>query len=151
MAKKAKVRKSLPVVITPVGSNIADLRQNADLWIRICALIYDMTNIAKDKTCERRTLQTTDELYISAPYFTSDEVVMIKSATTATNATLEEELKAALGNFFQKRNASGDCRPCGPHDLAPLYLDVFGISKAEIQNEAFISRLRRSRLGQQPV
>jgi hypothetical protein len=58
--------------------------------------------------------------------------------------TAEEAIKARLAGFLSKRKASGDARPCGPHDLAPVYMRVFGVAKAEIEDERFLRRLRRS-------
>ncbi|KAK3657789.1 hypothetical protein LTR56_002168 [Elasticomyces elasticus] len=136
-------------------------------WHRICILIYDLRNLKNDKACSNRLDQTTDELYISAPYFSADEAAIIKAATvnapttenetadeTATTGsasteriTLEQAISSSLQNFFDKRKASGDCRPCGPHDMVPVYLTCFGIEKAEIEDEKFLSRVRRSGLG----
>jgi hypothetical protein len=62
--------------------------------------------------------------------------------------TVEDAIKGCLENFFEKRRASGDARPCGPHDMGPIYLAVFGISKAELKDEKFLSRLRRAGLPQ---
>lgn len=61
--------------------------------------------------------------------------------------TIEQLISSTLENFFEKRRASGDCRPCGPHDMVPVYLSCFGIDKADIADEKFVSRLRRSGLG----
>ena len=46
---------------------------------QIKVLLYDLCNIANDRAAEARTLCTTDELYISAPYFTPDEAALIKA------------------------------------------------------------------------
>jgi hypothetical protein len=161
------------------------LQANTDLWYKIHVLLYDLCNIATDRAAESRTLATTDELYISAPYFTPDEAVLIKqtlvspptlqeipefeqleyeqdtieedtlpaglitieeAASPVSLITIEEAIKSCLVNFFEKRRASGDARPCGPHDMGPIYLAVFGISKAELKDEKFLSRLRRAGL-----
>ncbi|KAF2434581.1 putative C6 transcription factor, partial [Tothia fuscella] len=58
--------------------------------------------------------------------------------------TIEEAIKSRLAGFLEKRKASGDARPCGPHDLGPIYMAVFGISKEALQDEKFLARLRRS-------
>jgi hypothetical protein len=147
-----------------------------DLWYKIHVLLYDLCNIATDRAAEARTLATTDELYISAPYFTPSEATLIKTtrisppvlnetpefemveyddedevqqnqaAPSGEPITIEEAIKACLQNFFEKRRASGDARPCGPHDMAPIYLAVFGIAKDELKDEKFTSRLRRAGL-----
>lgn len=62
--------------------------------------------------------------------------------------TIEAAIKFCLQNFFQKRRASGDARPCGPHDMGPIYQAVFGITKEDLKNDKFLSRLRRAGLGQ---
>ena len=62
--------------------------------------------------------------------------------------TPEEAIHSKLGNFFKKRKASGDSRPCGPHDMVPIYLSIFGIGKEELKDERFLSRVRRSELGE---
>ena len=51
-----------------------------------------------------------------------------------------------MENFFEKRRASGDARPCGPHDMGSIYLAVFGVSKEELKDDKFLSRLRRAGL-----
>lgn len=58
--------------------------------------------------------------------------------------TIEQAIQSHLLNFLEKRKASGDARPCGPHDLAPLYRAVFGSSKDDLKDEKFLSRLRRA-------
>lgn len=104
--------------------------------------------MAKDKSCERRLLQTTDELYISEPYFTAEEAAATKAALVdAGDMSLEQAITSSLQNFFDKRQASGDCRPCGPHDMAPLYLSCFGIEKGDLEDDKFVARVRRSGLG----
>jgi hypothetical protein len=72
--------------------------------------------------------------------------VVEEDASPASLVTIEEAIKSCLGNFFEKRRASGDARPCGPHDMGLIYLAVFGISKAELKDEKFLSRLRRAGL-----
>lgn len=69
------------------------------------------------------------------------------SALPKDNMTVEEAIHHYLTDFFDKRKASGDARPCGPHDMVPIYGKVFGIRKEEVKEERFLSRLRRSGLG----
>lgn len=59
-------------------------------------------------------------------------------------ATFRSALEALLESFLDKRRASGDARPCGPHHLAPLYAWLFGIRLEEVRNEKFLGRLRRT-------
>ncbi|KAL9630781.1 MAG: hypothetical protein Q9164_006245 [Protoblastenia rupestris] len=169
-------------------TNLSVLRQELELWYRIHVLLYDLNNIANDPSSERRICSTTNELYISKPYFTDSEAIRIRTAivdgvlddtgeiidaatnitaeakeeeeegitcvpksdstsTLTKNATIEEVIHSRLSNFFVKRKASGDARPCGPHDMLPIYLSVFGVGKERLKDEHFLSRLRRSGLG----
>ncbi|KFZ03163.1 hypothetical protein V502_11179 [Pseudogymnoascus sp. VKM F-4520 (FW-2644)] len=160
---------------------LSNLQENPALWYKIHVLLYDLCNISKDRAAEARTLCTTDELYISAPYFTPEEAVLIKNTVVSPpiladipefeafelegdmdaesneppkevalqkTLTIEEAITSCLRNFFAKRRASGDARPCGPHDMAPIYKAVFGITRDELKNEKFLGRLRRTGLGQ---
>ncbi|KFY44205.1 hypothetical protein V494_01583 [Pseudogymnoascus sp. VKM F-4513 (FW-928)] len=160
---------------------LSNLQENKILWFKIHVLLYDLCNISKDRAAEARTLCTTDELYISAPYFTPEEAVLIKNTVvyppiltdipefetlelekdidseasgpakrevTRMALTVEEAITSCLRNFFAKRRASGDARPCGPHDMGPIYKAVFGITTEELRDEKFLGRLRRTGLGQ---
>lgn len=147
---------------SPAPKMTSELKADPTFQYKIKILLYDLTHISKDPASERRTSCTTDELYISAPYFSPDEASCAKSALvdqgprhTGPDSTLEQSeqpqtvshaIQSRLTNFFEKRRASGDTRPCGPHDMAPIYLQVFGISKEELQDEKFLSRLRRQGL-----
>ncbi|KAK6820946.1 C6 transcription factor [Apiospora arundinis] len=133
----------------------AEVASDANLGYKIKVLIHDLRNVSKDASSQQRTLQTTDELYISSPYFTPEEAAMIKGATCdleeddqlpKATTSVESAIQKAMANFFEKRKASGDARPCGPHDLAPIYETVFGITKEEVHDEKFLSRLRRQGL-----
>ena len=167
------------------GPNLSILRQDLELWYRLHVLLYDLNNVANDPASEKRLSSTANELYISGPYFTDSEAIMIRTATidgvfgnadeaidAATNATaeaeeegttgssksdstsstlnkdttVEEVIHTRLSNFFNKRKASGDARPCGPHDMLPVYLSVFSVGKEELKHDRFLSRLRKSGL-----
>ncbi|KAL5354293.1 hypothetical protein ACLOAV_000381 [Pseudogymnoascus australis] len=160
--------------------SLSNLQARPVLWYKIHVLLYDLCNISKDHAAEARTLCTTDELYISAPYFTPEEVVLIKKTVVSPpvltdipefealeleenmdteieapskevapqkTLTVEEAITSCLQNFFAKRRASGDARPCGPHDMGPIYRAVLGITTEELRNEKFLGRLRRTGLG----
>ena len=66
---------------------------------------------------------------------------------TIIPATIQDTIHQGLANFFDKRKASGDARPCGPHDMLPIYLDVFKLKKGDVKDEKFLGRLKRSGLG----
>lgn len=144
---KSTAQSTLAKPARKSDSTLAELRNDRDLWYKVCVLLYDLHNLRKDKTCESRTLQTTDPQYISAPYFSDEEAATVKGTVLTTGFTVEEAITKELENFFEKRKASGDWRPCGPHDMAPMYLSVFGIDKSEIEDEKFVSRIKRSGLG----
>ncbi|OBT75474.1 hypothetical protein VF21_04937 [Pseudogymnoascus sp. 05NY08] len=160
---------------------LLNLQERSALWYKIHVLLYDLCNISKDHAAEARTLCTTDELYISAPYFTPEEALLIKNTVVSPpiltdipefealdfdedinfgtdespkevapqkTMTIQEAITSCLQNFFAKRRASGDVRPCGPHDMGPIYKAVFGITTEELKDEKFLGRLRRTGLGQ---
>ncbi|KAH7303324.1 hypothetical protein B0I35DRAFT_365240 [Stachybotrys elegans] len=66
------------------------------------------------------------------------------ASDTLKGLTVHAALETILQNFTEKRRASGDARPCGPHQLAPMYASLFGIGLEEIRDEKFLTRLRRS-------
>ncbi|KAI1380986.1 hypothetical protein F4677DRAFT_441315 [Hypoxylon crocopeplum] len=131
----------------------ANLRGDPILGYKLKILLFDLRNV-QNPDSERRILATTDELYISGPYFTVEEAACVKKATACDDEsttshedqTVEDAIQARLINFFEARKASGDMRPCGPHDMSPVYESVFGITLAELNNERFQSRLRRQGL-----
>ncbi|KAK8075190.1 hypothetical protein PG997_009853 [Apiospora hydei] len=158
MAKHNKVA-SLATAISggdpDQSKTTSEIAADKNMGYKIRVLIYDLRNISKDEGSQWRTLQTTDELYISGPYFTAREASIIKGAIcvleedsepSETPEIVETTIKKTMANFFEKRKASGDARPCGPHDLAPIYEAVFGIEKEEVQDERFLGRLRRQGL-----
>ncbi|OQO12711.1 hypothetical protein B0A48_02175 [Cryoendolithus antarcticus] len=146
-ADKADKSSTTPTASPKSYSTLADLRADRDIWYKVLVLIYDLRNIKNDKASENRTLQTIDPLYISTPYFTSEEAAAVKAVKVDNENTLEHAITKAMENFFEKRKASGDARPCGPHDMVPVYLECFGVEKGEIEEEKLVSRVRRSRPG----
>ncbi|MDI1486646.1 MAG: hypothetical protein OHK93_005878 [Ramalina farinacea] len=141
----------------PVAENIlvSDLRQDANVWYKVLVLLYDFSNFAKDAQSEMRLNCTTHMLYISEPYFDQFEAQRILKATLDVDegcptVSVEETIHGAFENFAKKRKASGDARPCGPHGLLPVYCDVFGVTKDQLRDEKFLSRLRRSGIGARP-
>ncbi|KAF7897323.1 hypothetical protein EAF00_005551 [Botryotinia globosa] len=149
----------------------------------IRVLLHDLHNIANDHAAQARTQITTDELYISGPYFTLEEASRIKGTIvsspilteipefeelefegdlehhvspdtpvsedeTTKEMTVETAIKSCFHSFFEKRKASGDARPCGPHDIGPIYRAIFMVSKEELKDEKFLGRLRRAGLSE---
>ncbi|CAL8583706.1 hypothetical protein XPA_009326 [Xanthoria parietina] len=145
---------------------LSDIRSKRDLWYRIQVLLHDLSNVGHDLYSEKRLSVTTNELYISAPYFSEAEATQILSTLIETSilsdedsiahspknltASIQDTIHQRLAKFFDKRKASGDSRPCGPHDMLPIYLDVFKLQKQDLKDEKFLGRLRRSGLGDFP-
>ncbi|KAL8980336.1 MAG: hypothetical protein Q9177_005910 [Variospora cf. flavescens] len=141
---------------------LSEIQSNLDIWYRVQVLLHDLSNVGNDVHSEKRLSATTNELYISAPSFTEAEATQILSAlveptdrseesivpsASILTATIQDTIHQRLVDFFDKRKASGDARPCGPHDMLPIYLDVFKLQKEDLMNEKFLGRLRRSGLG----
>ncbi|KAI9166734.1 hypothetical protein HJFPF1_02848 [Paramyrothecium foliicola] len=149
------------------------------LGYKIRVLLHDFLTVTKDPNAARRIGSTTNEHYISAPYFDDFQAAVVKAAlvdvdldehnlapiatryaqadadieedvlldtTSLEGQTFETAVQALLSTFFDKRRASGDARPCGPHHLAPLYAGLFGIGIEELDDEKFLGRLRRNGL-----
>ncbi len=56
-------------------------------------------------------------------------------------ATAEEAMKSRLAKPPAQARGERDARPGGPHDLAPIHMRVFGVSRAEIEDdERFVGR-----------
>lgn len=127
----------------PIPVTVQNLRKDLALWYNLLVLIYDLQNVKQDKNAQDRLNSTIHERYLSAPYFTTvDEVAKIQGAVL-DGVTVDEAITQRLENFFEKRKASGDARPCGPHDMVPAYLECFGIEKREIRDEGFVRRVRK--------
>ena len=153
-----------------IQSTLSCLREDSDLWHRIHVLLYDLSKVARDPQSEKRLSLTLHPLYISEPYFSDTDSTRILQAiidkptsyeatnppntsgdndsmTLTKEPTIEQAIYDRMTNFLDKRRASGDARPCGPHDLLPIYSAIFGIPKDELEDEGFLARLRRSGLG----
>lgn len=170
-----------PAPSTPVLETTTAIASDSTLGYKFRVLLHDFLNITKDPNAGCRINATTDEHYISLPYFSPSETAMVKAAIVDVDLsqqqlsavmpaeiyvddedggvgdsslksaiehleenTFDEVVRALLQSFIDKRRASGDARPCGPHHLAPMYASLFGIDLKDIQNEKFLSRLRRA-------
>jgi hypothetical protein len=114
----------------------------------------------KDPNSEKRINSTTNEYYISDPYFDETQAATLKAAIIdidlseldeaddmvqlSQGQSFETAAQALLSNFIDKRRASGDARPCGPHHLAPIYARFFGINMDELKDAKFLCRLSRA-------
>lgn len=114
-----------------------------------------LCEVASDPLSEKRVSSTTHELYISEPYFTESQATRTRTAlidvaatpeatpnssgnTLASNeeVTIEEAIHNRLTDFFDKRKASGDAKPCGPRDMVPIDGGSFGIPTGELKDES---------------
>ncbi|KAL8878350.1 MAG: hypothetical protein Q9198_003821 [Flavoplaca austrocitrina] len=140
---------------------LSDIQSNPNIWYRVQVLLYDLSNVGNDVQSEKQLSATTNELYISAPYFTDAEASQILStlvepsnlskesiapSPNVRTTTIQDAIHQRLANFFDKRKANGDSRPCGPHDMLPIYLDVFKLQRGDLKKKKFLARLRRSGL-----
>ncbi|KAF5622574.1 zinc c6 transcription factor [Fusarium sp. NRRL 52700] len=136
------------------------------LGYKIRVLLHDFLNVTKDDRSQKRLNSTVDEHYISAPYFDEGQAAMVKATIIDVDLakhaaaegiedfdrdlisqqgnSFETAVRTLLGGFLDKRRASGDARPCGPHHLAPLYAKFFGIDLEELKDDKFLGRLRRA-------
>ncbi|KAF5642619.1 uncharacterized protein FTJAE_3507 [Fusarium tjaetaba] len=138
------------------------------LGYRIRVLLHDFLNVTKDSRSQKRLNSTTDERYISVPYFDEGQAAVVKAAIidvdlakhvsaaaddieiidrdliSQQGKSFETAVRTLLGGFLDKRRASGDARPCGPHHLAPLYAKFFDIDLEELKEDKFLGRLRRA-------
>lgn len=149
ITQKTAIQRNESPVNKPILT-LEDIKQDSNLWYKIRVLIFDLYSLSKYPICATRLEQTVDELYISAPYFTEKEAVAVKaaqvyeSATDDIGTTVGEAIGSRLTTFFEKRRASGDARPCGPHDMVPVFLNIFGMKKSEIEEEKFVARVKRA-------
>ncbi|KAL8896563.1 MAG: hypothetical protein Q9192_003030 [Flavoplaca navasiana] len=150
-------------IYPPMGptTGLSAIQSNPNVSYRIQVLLYDLSNVGNDVLSEKRLSATTNELYISAPYFTEAEATQILStlvepsnlskesiapSPNVRTTTIQDTINQRLANFLDKRKASGDARPCGPHDMLPIYLKVFKLQRGDLKIKKFLARLRRSGL-----
>ena len=144
-----------PTNANPTSSpfqSFSTLCQDPDLSYRLRVLLYDLKNEAVDASSEKRLSKTTNELYISEPYFTDTEATAIRSAESdhlvafrlpsdasefLEQPTIEEMIHYRLAEFLDKWRASGDARPCGPHDMIPIYSEILASVKKKSRMSAF--------------
>jgi hypothetical protein len=64
---------------------------------------------------------------------------MFLPSCSDTPASVEEVIKICLAGFLEKRKASGDARPCGPHAIWDLFTERFsGFSREDLEEERFL-------------
>ena len=67
-----------------------------------------------------------------------------KSALSSSEmTTVEEAINEQLANFFDKRIASGNSRPCRAYNIVPIYMSVLNIDREELKDWRFLKRVWR--------
>ncbi|KAM0270965.1 hypothetical protein ACHAPA_003034 [Fusarium lateritium] len=152
---------ALPLTLTLTTTSA--IAKDPILGYRVRVLLYDFLNVMKDPNSEKRINSTTNEYYISGPYFDETQATTLKAAiidvdlgesdkadnldqVSYQGQSFETAVRALLSSFIDKRRASGDTRPCGPHHLGPMYAKLFGIDMDELKDAKFLGRLRRAGL-----
>ena len=148
-------------------TTLSSLRQDTDLWYRICVLLHDLCTYCDDPSALRRLDLTTDKLFICAPYFSESDAVKllttriqntVEVATTEEQwargsqksplsssemTTVEEAIKKQWTGFFDNRRASGKSRSCPWYYMVPIYMSVLGITREELKDSRFLRRVWR--------
>ncbi|KAK1464521.1 methyltransferase domain-containing protein [Colletotrichum cuscutae] len=167
-SKEKPVTAQAPSATSP-RLTTSSINADPILGYKIRVLIHGFIREAKDPEAQRRIDSTTEVNYISGPYFDQEQAKRVREATVdvelqiSTSAatqdndegdenedrnprvrisglTVEEAIETVMNGFLDERRASGDTRPCGPHDLAPMYAALFGIHLLELQSHQFLSR-----------
>ncbi|KAK1640151.1 hypothetical protein BDP81DRAFT_419455 [Colletotrichum phormii] len=161
-ANKKKLAAAQAPASTSSKLTTSSINTDPILGYKIRVLIHDFLKEAKDPDAQRRINSTTEANYISGPYFDQEQAKQVREATVdvdlpinltaptqvnyeggenedsdlrvrMSGLTVEEAIKTVMNGFLDKRRASGDARPCGPHDLAPIYAALFGVHLSEFQ------------------
>ncbi len=146
--------QSTDVLKSPVPHatpTIQDLRNTHGLWYRIHVFVYDLQNFKKRADCQSRLDSIVDASYLGTPYFTEEEVDMLKATMVNGEITLEviirNTLDGRLERRMKKRIESGDYRVCAAHDPAPVFETAFNIRPRDVaKDDAFLSLLESSGL-----
>ncbi|KAH0443815.1 hypothetical protein CcaCcLH18_00641 [Colletotrichum camelliae] len=78
--KASKAAKTSQTSSLAAQCTTSGVRDDPTLGFKIRALLHDLSNLAKDPAAARRLNNTTDEHYISGPYFSTEEAKAVKEA-----------------------------------------------------------------------
>ncbi|VUC21630.1 unnamed protein product [Clonostachys rosea] len=112
-------------MLAPQITTTSDIRADPNLGYRVRVLLHDFLNVTKDPNALRRINSTTDEHYISSPYFTESQAAVIKSAIVdfdvgTTTETPNDEGAAEEADDYKLYVLSQKGGRAAMHDLADL-------------------------------
>lgn len=118
-------------------TSIEELHQNKPLWYKLDVSIYDLQKFSSDSSSQDRLNSTTDTLYLSEPYFDTEEAQMIRRfKSTSTGKPMEALLQKKLeANVQQKKTV------CTSHHLLRVFEQVFGVSAVRLSKDVGFKKL----------
>lgn len=107
------------------------------LWYRLHVFLYDLRNFSDNNKSQARLDQIIDASYLGQPYFSDNEVAMIKTTIIGNQKTLAETIEESLNDKLnrRKRVEAKDYRPCAAHDLAPIFERAFGVRPKDLSKD----------------
>ncbi|WEW57179.1 hypothetical protein PRK78_002641 [Emydomyces testavorans] len=129
---------------------VADIQSNSSLWYRLHVFTFDLRNFATDTAARDRLNSVVDVSYLGKPYFTPEEVEILKSThgiggSETLMQIIQSTLDERLNRRMKKRVESGDFRVCAAHDLAPVFEKMFGINPKKLAKNVQFANLRSLR------
>lgn len=105
--------------------------------------LFDLRHFKEKAASQARLDDIVDASYLGEPYFTNDQVVMLKSTVLSGGETLAASIQATLDERLErrikKRAESSDYRVCAAHDLAPVFEKAFEANSKELaRNQRFV-------------
>ncbi|KAF2221930.1 hypothetical protein BDZ85DRAFT_264624 [Elsinoe ampelina] len=136
-------------------ATLQDIRQDDSLWWRVLVFLFDLRHFKKNVDSQSRLDRIVDASYLGQPYFTEDEVSMLKSTALPAGSTLADTVQATLEERLErrmkKRVESSDYRVCAAHDLAPVFETAFEVKEKDLaRNERFVELLNEHSLNVPP-
>jgi hypothetical protein len=113
-------------------SALADLRNNADLYERLQFLVADLLQLKNDNRWIWDVLYNTGaseyaHIYLPSLYFSLDEQKMLSKFSTDGD-TFDTVLLSKINSKFSERLSTNlSTGICSSHDVAPVFMEVFGI------------------------
>jgi hypothetical protein len=139
---------SQPTESPKMTTTIQELQKNKTLWYKLHVFIYDLRNFREMPTSHNRLDSIIDASYIGFPYFTEEEVQIIKSTIVQGEHTLEKVIQETLEERLERRekkNKERKCwRGCAAHDLAPVFEKMYNIDYKQLAKDGeFLSLMKR--------